>query len=475
MKKYLLFALCSVALAATLSAQNKPAEKFNVLFIAVDDLRPELGCYGVSGVKSPNLDALAKSGLLFNRAYCQQAVCSPSRTSLLTGRRPDTTKVYELETHFRQTIPNVVTLPQHFKNNGYFAQAIGKIFHGGLDDPKSWSVESVGGGGGTGESKGEKERKIKQRRNANKGAAWESKDVADNELPDGANTDLALKALNALKDKPFFLAVGYYKPHLPFIAPKKYFDLYDLDKTRLAKNPFPPKDVFPIALTEFGELRNYTGMPKQGPVPDDKARELVRAYHAATSYTDAQIGRLLDELKKLGLRDKTIVILWGDHGWQLGEHGLWCKHTNFEMATRSMLMISAPQQKNRGAKTDALVEFVDIYPSLCELAGLPPTDGLEGKSFVPLIENPKRDWKTAAFSQYPRGKLMGYAMRTDRYRYIEWAEKGKSPEGIELYDHKKDPDENVNIANQLENIKLVDQLSEQLHKGWKAAMPTVKD
>lgn len=471
MKKHLSL-LAFLTLAFVASAQNKPSEKFNVLFIAVDDLRPELGCYGVSGVKSPNIDALAKSGLLFNRAYCQQAVCSPSRTSLLTGRRPDTTKVYNLEDHFRQTLPNVVTLPQHFKNNGYFAQSIGKIFHGGLDDPKSWSVESVGSGGGTGESKGAEAKKAKKTRQANKGPAWQSKDVADNELPDGENTDAALKALQALKGKPFFLAVGYYRPHLPFIAPKKYFDLYDLDKTPIAKNPFPPKDVFPIALTEWGELRNYTGMPQTGPMPDDKARELVRAYHAATSYTDAQIGRLLDELKRLGLREKTIVILWGDHGWQLGEHGLWCKHTNFELATRSMLMISAPEQKKRGAKTDALVEFVDIYPSLCELAGLPPTDGLEGKSFVPLMKNPKLEWKTAAFSQYPRGKLMGYAMRTDRYRYIEWAEKGKSPEGTELYDHKKDPDENVNIAKLPENKKLVAQLSEQLSKGWKAALPS---
>ena len=472
MKKYLLVALGSLALTATLCAQTKPAGKYNVLFIAVDDLRPELGCYGAKDVKSPHMDALAKSGLLFNRAYCQQAVCSPSRTSLLTGRRPDTTKIYELETHFRQTIPDVVTLPQHFKNNGYFAQSIGKIFHGGLDDPKSWSVESVGSGGGTGASKGATEKKAKKKRNANKGVPWQSKDVADNELPDGANTDAALKALQELKDKPFFLAVGYYRPHLPFVAPKKYFDLYDLDKTPIAKNPFPPKDVFPTALTEFGELRNYTGMPQESPIPDNKARELIRAYRAATSYTDAQIGRLLAELDKLGLREKTIVVLWGDHGWQLGEHGLWCKHTNFELATRSTLMISAPEQKKRGSKTDALVEFVDIYPSLCELAGLPLTSGLEGKSFVPLMEDPKREWKTAAFSQYPRGKVMGYAMRTDRYRYIEWAEKGKSPEGIELYYHKRDPDENVNVAKLPENKKLVAELSEQLRKGWKAAVPS---
>ncbi len=471
MKKILSF-LVFLALPFVASAQNKPSEKFNVLFIAVDDLRPELGCYGVKGIKSPNIDALAKSGLLFNRAYCQQAVCSPSRTSLLTGRRPDTTKVYNLEDHFRQTIPDVITLPQHFKDNGYFAQSFGKIYHGGLDDPQSWttdSVGSVGSGGGTSKSRKKVPRKVKI---AGKGVAWESPDVSDNALGDGQTADAAIKVLNNVKDKPFFLAVGFKKPHLPFVAPKKYFDLYRTEDMTLAKNPNPPKDVFPMALTDFGELRGYQGMPQDGPIPDKMARELKHAYYAATSYTDAQIGRLLEELKKLGLREKTIVILWGDHGWQLGEHGLWCKHTNFEIATRSTLMISAPEQKMRGAKTDALVEFVDIYPSLCELAGLSPTDGLEGKSFVPLMENPKREWKTAAFSQYPRGKLMGYAMRTDRYRYIEWAEKGKAPEGIELYDHKKDPDENVNIAKLPENKKLVAELSGQLSKGWKAAVPS---
>ncbi len=462
------------------SAPIRAAEKkLNVLFIAVDDLRPELGCYGVPTIKSPNIDALAKSGLLFNRAYCQQAVCSPSRTSLLTGRRPDTTKIYNLQDHFRQTIPDVVTLPQHFKNNGYFCQSFGKIYHIGLDDPKSWSAPSFGSGG-DGSSKNPKPKKAAAKKsdekNSGRGPAWESRTVADNELPDGQVADAALKVLGDVKDKPFFLAVGFHKPHLPFIAPQKYYDLYRADEMRLAKNPSPPKDVFPIALTDWGELRSYSGIPKTGPIPDDMARDLIRGYYAATSYTDAQIGRLLAELKRLDLRENTIVILWGDHGWQLGEHGLWSKHTNFEIATRSMLMISIPGQKQRGAKTDALVEFVDVYPTLCELAGLPLTDGLEGKSFAPLIANPKLPWKQAAFSQYPRGKLMGHSMRTDRYRYTEWAMPGERLEGMELYDHKKDPDENVNIANLPKNKKLVAELSEQLRKGWKAASPaTVKN
>lgn len=474
MKKYLvLFCLSGVAMATAL-AQTNPAAKLNVLFIAVDDLRPELGCYGVAGIKTPNIDALAKSGLRFNRAYCQQAVCSPSRTSLLTGRRPDTTKIYNLVDHFRQTIPEVVTLPQQFKNNGYFCQAFGKIYHMGLDDPPSWSAPSFGSGG-DGSNKPEKTKKAARKAGGGRGPAWAAREVADNELVDGETADAALRAMNEIKDKPFFLAVGFHKPHLPFIAPKKYYDLYRTNDMRLAQNPFPPKDVFPLALTDWGELRSYDGVPKKGPIPEGMARELIRGYYAAVSYTDAQVGRLLEELQRLGLREKTIVILWGDHGWQLGEHGLWSKHTNFEIATHVPLLVSVPRQKSRGLKTDALVELVDVYPTLCELAGVPLSDGLEGKSFAPLLENPKRPWKAAAFSQYPRGKVMGYSIRTGRYRYTEWEEKDKTPVGMELYDHQKDPDENVNIVHLTANEKLVAKLSQQLHRGLEAALPEKKN
>ncbi len=505
--------------------------KLNVLFLAVDDLRPQLGCYGVSDIKSPNIDRLAGQGLLFNRAYCQQAVCSPSRTSLLTGRRPDTTKIYNLQDHFRDFIPDVVTLPQHFKNHGYFCQSFGKIYHGGLDDPKSWSAPSVSSGvavrtlqedgtlqtalvdpddftEGTGlgsarvlrslaatspdsldlpcagtasdssgfipvaEKKGGKKKKTAD--GAKGRPAWSSPDVPDNQLGDGKMADAAIAVMNKVKDQPFFLAVGFRKPHLSFDAPKKYYDLYRAAGMRLAPNPFPPKDVFEPAMSGWGELRNYANIPQSGPVSDDLARQLIHGYYAATSYTDAQIGRVITELDRLGLRDKTIIILWGDHGWQLGEHGMWCKHTCFETSTRAMLMISTPGQKHRDAKTDALVEFVDIYPTLCELAGLPLTNGLEGTSFAPLLDDPRRPWKKAAFSQYPRGKLMGYAMRTDRYRYVEWAEKGKAPEGRELYDHQSDPGENVNLANRPESKQRVAELSLQLKAGWRAAAPPAK-
>jgi len=295
--------------------------------------------------------------------------------------------------------------------------------------------------------------------------------VPDNALPDGKTTDKAIEVLRAIKDKRFFLAVGFLKPHLPFVAPKKYYDLYPRRNLSLADNPFPPKDVPRIALTNWGELRAYSDIPKKGPLSDEKALELIRGYFAATSYVDAQIGRLLRELDRLGLRNRTVIALWGDHGWQLGEHGLWCKHTNFEVATRSPLIVSSPGQKNADSKTDALVEFVDIYPTLCELCGLPIPEGSEGVSFAPVMQNPERPWKTAAFSQYPRGRIIGYSVRTHHYRYTEWAQRGKEPVGIELYDHRNDSDENVNIAARPENKQLVRKLSKALHAGWRAALP----
>ena len=305
-----------------------------------------------------------------------------------------------------------------------------------------------------------------------RGPAWEDPDVADNDLPDGKTNDAALEAMRRIKDKQFFLAVGYIKPHLPFVAPKKYFDLYRREDLKLAPNPSPPKDCPDIALHNWGELRAYLDIPKKGPLSDEMALDLIHGYYAATSYVDAQIGKLLDELERLGLADKTVVVLWGDHGWQLGDHGLWCKHTNFEIAARAPLIFRVPGQKEPGAKTEALAEFVDIYPTLCDLCELPLPEGLEGTSLVPVIRDPQRAWKTAAFSQYPRGRAMGYSMRTDRYRYTEWLPRGGGePVARELYDHQEDPQENVNLAGRPENKQLVAGLSKQLKAGWKAARP----
>ena len=464
----------------------------NVLFIAVDDLRPELGCYGNPIIKSPNIDRIAKAGVVFNRAYCQQAVCSPSRSSLLTGTRPDTTKVWDLKTHFRTALPDVVTLPQLFKNNGYFVQGMGKIYHSGFDDAPSWSVplgtpnaEAYGSAESRAIVTKKRLKAIAEGKNEQeaagraRGPAFEGADVPDTTFHDGVLADMAVAALRDLQKKtnqPFFLAVGFIRPHLPFVSPKKYWDLYDPAKIPLAPNPFRPTNAPPYALLNSAELRNYDRIP-QDRIPDDLARQLKHGYYAAVSYMDAQVGRVLDELDKLHLTDNTIVILWGDHGWKLGEHDAWTKHSNVENDTWAPLIVSVPKAKTAGAHSDALVEFVDIYPTLAELAGLPLPKHLEGTSFRPLLEDPQRPWKKAAFSQFPRPngnkRLMGYTMKTDRYRFTMWLQRNdhSQVEAIELYDHKVDPQENNNIAGKPENAELVKDLTAQMKAGWKAAIP----
>ena len=481
-----LLVLFSLPLQA--AEQNRP----NVLFIASDDMRPELGCYGAEQVHSPNLDRLAARGTTFLRAYCQQAVCSPSRSSLMTGLRPDTIRIWDLSTHFRDNMPEVVTVAQQFKNHGYHTERLGKIFHtghGNRDDKFSWSRSKKYPGAPRYGPEGNAHLKrllaeakakgidLKNNRLRPRGLPWEAPDVADNELADGMIAENAIKLMREFKDQPFFLAVGFLNPHLPFVAPKKYWDLYDHDSIELADNPYAPKGAPEYAMTTWGELRKYYGIPTKGPLTNEQARNMIHGYYAAISYVDAQIGRLLDELDRLGLTEKTIVVFWGDHGWKLGEHGGWCKHTNFEIDARVPMIFSSPKQKAAGAKSEALVEFVDIYPTLCDLAGLPSPDALEGLSAAPLLDNPNLPWKTAAFSQYPRSvgkkKLMGYSMRTDRYRFTRWQQRGKPDkvEAVEIYDHLNDPDENVNLAADPANKELVKQLTTQYLKGWQGALP----
>jgi arylsulfatase A-like enzyme len=471
--------------ASTALAADRP----NVLFIAVDDLRPELGCYGAKHIHSPNIDALAKRGTVFQRAYCQQAVCSPTRSSLLTGLRPDSTKVYDLVTHFRTHVPDVVTLPQRFKDAGWHTVSFGKIYHGGYDDPPSWSEAStfprrpaylLPENAALIERKQVEAKAKGKKKGSNtpvRGPAYESADVADDAYGDGQIAELALDKLRDLaqQPKPFFLAVGFLKPHLPFIAPKRYWDLYDPGKIKLADNPFPPRGAPEFALTSFGELRNYHGIPATGPVSDDLARTLKHGYYACTSYTDANIGKLLDELDRLKLREKTIVVLWGDHGWKLGEHGGWCKHSNVENDTRVTLIVSAPLQKAAGYSTSALVEFVDIYPTLCDLAGLSKPNHLQGSSFAPLLDDPYRAWKVAAFSQYPRShegqQLMGYSLRSDRYRYTRWVDRKDHSKIVaeELYDHERDPAENQNVAADAAHVAGLEACRKLADGGWQAA------
>ncbi len=473
--------------------QPTAAKPPNILFIAVDDLRTQLGCYGHQEIISPHIDKLAASGMVFERAYCQQAVCTPSRVSLLSGLRPDTTGIYGIKTRLRQVLPQHITLPRHFKQKGYETVSIGKIYHHPDDDPQGWSSPPIRFQTPDKLYCTPAARKLKKEHEQTHptaryhfGPPTETADLPDNAYSDGQNTDAAITGLERLakKQQPFFLGVGYHKPHLPFTAPAKYWNLYDPAKISLAANPYPAKGAPVFSMTNYGELRNYVGVPKgKQPIPDTLARHLIHGYYACVSYIDAQVGRLLQALDKFDLTRNTIVILWGDHGWKLGEHGSWCKHTNCELDTRAPLIIRAPGMKAIGRHTTALTEFVDIYPTLCDLCGIDRPQKLqhplEGTSFAALLDHPQLEWKQAAFSQYPRGSLkkkdktiMGYAMRTQRYRYIEWKYLASSTVlARECYDHDSDPGENTNIIDAPRYAQTVQQLAQMMKAGWKAARP----
>ena len=516
------------------------AEKRNVLFIAVDDLRPELGCYGSPVAITPNLDQLASDGLLFSRAYCQEAICRPSRASLMTGTRPDTTGLTHNYVSLRELAPDVITLPQHFIAHGYETVYLGKIFHhGDTDDENSWSrkpVRSVKGLGKANNGYMLPENQAIQRENMRQmfakygeaarqglgsGPAYECADVPDQAYIDGYNTELAIATLKELvrnDDKPFFLALGFHRPHLNWVAPKKYWDLYDPSKLPLAEHTEAPKGGAAMGLHASFELRTRAGIPKLGPLGPDLSRTLKHAYLACVSYVDAQVGRMVAALKAANVRDNTIIVVWGDHGWHLGDMGVWGKATNYEVATRVPLMIWTPDmpRQTRGRTTDALVELVDIYPTLCELTGVPLPSHLEGRSFKPLLDDPDRVWKRAVFSQFPdpalrewaanplsqgmretwfgpliteveariqaqqrekwnrdlfENRLMGYAMRTDRYRLVVWKDTARpdaEPIFVELFDHREDPAETVNVASQRPEV--VTKLLAQFHVGWKGSL-----
>jgi len=441
-------------------------KKPNVLFIAVDDLRPQLGCYGHKRMISPNIDRLAGEGVTFLRSYCQVPVCGASRASLLTGARPTHDRFLGYSTWAQKDLPGVPVLPKHFKANGYHTISNGKIFHHRADCKDSWSEEPwhPGTGGNWRDYLLEQSKKA-ARDNSGGGPPYEAADVPDNAYCDGRTADKGISDLRRLKeiDRPFFLALGFLKPHLPFNAPKRYWDMYKREEIDLADNPFRPKGAPDAALHNWGELRSYAGIPKKGPLPEDMARSLVHGYYACVSFTDAQIGRVLGELDRLGLRDNTIVILWGDHGWNLGEHGLWCKHCNFETSLHSPLIVRVPRIEG-GVRTNALTEYLDIYPSLCELCGLERPGHLQGRSFAPLLKKPDMPWKEAVYSRY----FNGDSVKTDRYRYTQWRRKDGRIYARMLYDHKLDPVENVNIAERPQNRQLIKELSgmlDELRKG----------
>ncbi len=444
------FTVLLLVLPSALRAADKP----NVLLICVDDLKPLLGCYGTPIIKSPSIDRLAARGVLFQRAFCNQAVCAPSRNSLLTGLRPQTIGIYDLATNFRKSVPDAVTMAQYFKQHGYRTESLGKIYHvghGNIDDAASWSVPSWRPAGGGYQLRESTATTRPAAVGGPRGAATECADVSDAAYADGKIAKEAVARLHAAEAKPgepFFLAVGFLKPHLPFVAPKKYWDLYPRTAFEPPKLQKPPEGAPKFAPTTWGELRQYSDIPEIGPLSPAQQRQLIHGYHAATSYMDAQLGRVLDALDRGPFARNTIIVLWGDHGWHLGDHGMWCKHTNYEQAARIPLIVVAPGVAQAGVKTGALAETVDIYPTLCDLAGLPAPRGIEGASFAAALRSPAAVTKEAVFHAYPRGQMLGRAVRTVRYRLVEWKKIGAPADTavLELYDYEADPEETKNLA-----------------------------
>lgn len=447
----------------------EPAGRMNVLLICVDDLKPLLGCYGDPLAKTPSIDRLASSGMLFRNAYCNQAVCAPSRNSLLTGFRPQTLGIYDLGTHFRKARQNCVTLPQFFKNAGYRAEGMGKIFHvghGNVNDKLSWSLphwnakvvgyalpENKAPQGLTREEALFENDNSKPIKSLPKGAAMERADVEDEVYADGKLAERVVERLKFASEHPderFFMAVGFVKPHLPFCAPSRYWDMHDPSKFELAKYQAAPAGAPDYAPTKWGELRQYRGIPEAGAIEEKLQRELIHGYYAATSYMDAQVGKVLDALEANGLSKNTIVVLWGDHGWHLGDHGMWCKHSNYEQAARIPMIVRVPG-KDPG-EAQGMVETVDVYPTLAELTGVELSEALDGRSFAKAMDEPLAVLRDHVIHVFPRGQNLGRAIRTDRYRLVEWKKIGsdESKAEWELYDYQADPLEKRNLFGEIE-------------------------
>ncbi|MFT5326733.1 MAG: iduronate 2-sulfatase, partial [Planctomycetaceae bacterium] len=428
---------------------------------AVDDLRPELACYGKQHIHSPNIDRLAASGVLFERAYCMVPTCGASRASLMTGIRPTRNRFVSYQTIAQNDAPGITTMNTQFKKNGYFTASLGKVFHNATDNAKGWSepVWRTKGIPWYQQSENHELHEKRQKQGSRKrGPVWESADVPDNAYADGVIAERAIVDLRRLKDReePFFLAVGFLKPHLPFIAPKKYWDLYDHEKIQVPDNYRVPKDAPKESIHSSGEMRAYAGIPSKGPVSEETARNLIHGYYACVSYADAQIGKLLDELDRLNISNNTIVVLWGDHGWNLGEHTLWCKHSCYETSMQIPLVVRAPGI-NGGQRRSHLVETIDLYPTLCELTGTSLPMHLEGRSLAELMRSPSADWKDAAVGRFQNGDTI----RTDSFRFTEYTDKKGKLVSRMLYDHSDDLNENVNVSGSRKTLAV--ELTGELH------------
>jgi iduronate 2-sulfatase len=458
LRRFSFFLLLFVFSAAT----HLEARQMNVLFLIADDLNNDLGTYGHPLVKSPHIDRLAKRGVAFDRAYCQYPLCNPSRASMLTGRRPNTTRVLNNAPHFRQFIPDTVTLPELFRKEGYFVARVGKLYHygvplqigtDGVDDAPSWSkvinprgrdmddMEKIfslvpGQFGGT--------------------LSWLAAEGTDLEQTDGIGATEAIKLLEENKDRPFFLAVGFYRPHTPFVAPKKYFELYPIENIPLPEVPEEHRGSAPAPA--FGSFKK-----EQENLTDQLRKEAIQAYWASTTYMDAQVGRVVDALDRLGLAERTIIVFASDHGYHLGEHGLWQKQSLFENSARVPMIIVAPGFASEGQTAAAPVELIDLYPTLADLCGLEAPAYLEGKSLRPMLEDTARAVKPGAFTQVQRGGFPGYAVSDGRWRYIEW-DGGKR--GAQLYDLKNDPREWKNLAADPAHAGDVARLKKLIQSNW---------
>ncbi len=462
-----------------LAACNQPVERPNVLFIAVDDLNNDLGAYGHNLVQSPHIDRLAAKGMRFNRAYCQYPVCNPSRVSFLTGLYPEQTGVLTNQDSFRVHIPEVATLPQWFRQHGYFTARVGKIFHygvpreigaDGLDDALSW--DHVVNPRGI-------DREVHDRIHTlvpgqfGGTLSWLSLEDDEGEHTDALGASAAIALLEehhaAQTDQPLFLAVGFYRPHTPYVAPRSYFEKYPLSEIHPVMEEPGDRDDIPIAA--------LADRPKQRELTVDQRREIIQAYYASISFMDTQVGRLLDALERLGMADNTIVVFVSDHGYHLGQHGLWQKGDLFEGSVRVPLIVATPERQHAGVATEALTELVDLYPTLVELSGLPLPEHLAGQSMTPILEDPTHPGKSAALTvarsrarwtrpEMPNEPVLGHTIRTPRFRYTEWAE-GQA--GVELYDYQEDPQEYVNLADSPEHVETMTRLKQLLDDKRRAA------